>query len=215
MPPSTNNVIIIRHLGREPYTDTYARMQAFTAARDAATPDEFWLLEHDPVYTLGTNAMAEHVLQAGDIPVIRVDRGGQVTYHGPGQLMVYVMLDLQRARIGVRDLICRLERSVISSLADCGILAATRPGAPGVYVAGAKIASVGLRVRRNRCYHGLALNVNPDLEPFSRINPCGYKGLAVTSTARLGGPDSVQNMAAQLSAALLQQLNAEAGPDPY
>lgn len=203
---------IVRQLGRADYSAIYQRMQTFTAERDSNTADEIWLVEHEAVFTLGTNAAENHVLTAGDIPVLRVDRGGQVTYHGPGQLVVYVLLDLQRARLGVRELVCRLERSVIATLAGWGVAAASQPGAPGVYVDVAKIASVGLRVRRHCCYHGLALNVNPDLSAFARINPCGYPGLTVTSLAELGRPVSLTTAGNRLTAALLEELQSPTRP---
>jgi lipoyl(octanoyl) transferase len=161
-------------------------MQRITDTRDASTPDEIWLLEHPPVFTLGLNADAGHVLAAGDIPVVKIDRGGQVTYHGPGQLVVYPLIDIRRAGLGVRDLVTALERAVIDYCASLGIEAATKPGAPGVYVQGRKLGSVGIRIRRGASYHGLALNVNMDLEPFQRINPCGYAGLQMTQLASLG-----------------------------
>ncbi len=158
-------------------------MQRFTDTRTASTPDEIWLLEHPSVYTLGMNADASHVHDAGDIPLVRIDRGGQVTYHGPGQLVVYPLIDLKRAGLGVRDLVTALEQAVISYAGMLGIYAQTRPKAPGVFVQGRKLASVGIRVRRGASYHGLALNVNMDLAPFSRIDPCGYPGLAMTQLA--------------------------------
>ena len=161
-------------------------MQRITDTRDANTPDEIWLLEHPPVFTLGLNADASHVLAAGDIPVVKIDRGGQVTYHGPGQLVVYPLIDIRRAGLGVRDLVTALERAVIDYCASLGITAECRKNAPGVYVDGRKIASVGLRIRRGASYHGLAFNVNMDLEPFQRINPCGYAGLQMTQLAALG-----------------------------
>ena len=179
-------LVQVRQLGRIEYRTAFAAMQAFTEARDAATLDELWLLEHPPVFTLGLNGRPEHLLAPGDIPVIRVDRGGQVTYHGPGQLVVYVLLDLRRAQLGVRQLVTLLEQSVIELLAQYGIAAHARPEAPGVYVGQAKIASLGLRVRRGCSYHGLSLNRDMDLEPFSRINPCGYPGLRVTQLRELG-----------------------------
>jgi lipoyl(octanoyl) transferase len=163
-------------------------MQRITDTRDANTPDEIWLLEHPPVFTLGLNADAGHVLAAGDIPVVKIDRGGQVTYHGPGQLVVYPLIDIRRMGLGVRDLVTALETAVIEYCAGLGIEAATKPGAPGVYVRGRKIGSVGIRIRRGASYHGLALNVNMDLEPFQRINPCGYAGLQMTQLADLGQP---------------------------
>jgi lipoyl(octanoyl) transferase len=169
-------------------------MRAFTDARDADTPDELWLLEHDPVFTLGQAGKLEHVLAAGDIPVIPVDRGGQVTYHGPGQIVAYPLLDLRRLGIGVRDLVCRIEQAIIDTLAHWNIGAVRREGAPGVYVNDAKIAALGLRVRRGCTFHGLAFNVNMDLEPFRRINPCGYQGLQVTQMVDLGGASSLRQV---------------------
>jgi len=163
-------------------------MQSFTDQRDRSTADELWLLEHPPVYTLGKAGRPEHVLNAGDIPVIHADRGGQVTYHGPGQVVCYLLLDLNRAGMGVKRLVHLLEQSVVELLAGYGIASFPRPDAPGVYVDGAKIASIGLRVRRGCTFHGLALNVDMDLEPFSRINPCGYPGLTVTQIVDLHGP---------------------------
>jgi lipoyl(octanoyl) transferase len=168
------------------YEALWQEMQAFTAARDPDTPDELWWLEHPPVFTLGMNGKTEHLLAPGDIPVIAVDRGGQVTYHGPGQMVAYFMLDLRRLGMGVRQLVDVLEQSVIGWLATRGVVAKGRRDAPGVYVDGAKIAALGLRVRRGCTYHGLSLNVNMDLEPFSRINPCGYQGLPVTQLRDLG-----------------------------
>jgi lipoyl(octanoyl) transferase len=197
----------ISALGTIAYADTYAAMREFTAQRDATTTDEIWWLEHPPVYTLGTNADASHVLDAGDIPLVGTDRGGQVTYHGPGQLVVYVLLDLKRARLGIRELVGRLEAGIIGMLARSNIAAVTRPGAPGVYVDEAKIASIGLRIRHQCSYHGISLNVNMDTEPFGRINPCGYPGLDVVTTAMLGGPASVAAAADQLLPELLAQLD--------
>ncbi|MFM7625023.1 MAG: lipoyl(octanoyl) transferase LipB, partial [Gammaproteobacteria bacterium] len=190
--------MLVRDLGRVGYLETWRAMQDFTDRRDAATPDELWVLEHDPVFTLGMNADAAHLLDAGDIPVVKVDRGGQVTYHGPGQLVVYPLLDLRRAGLGVRDLVTALEQAVIATAARWGITAATRPGAPGVYVDGAKLASVGIRVRRGASYHGLSMNVDMDLGPFGRINPCGYEGLTMTQIAALGGPRGVGAVAGVL-----------------
>ena len=172
--------LIVRVLGQRDYQSTWDAMRAFTAGRGPETTDELWLLEHPAVFTLGQAGRDEHVLAPGDIPVIRVDRGGQVTYHGPGQPIAYLMLDLRRAGIGVKRLVHLLEQAVIDLLAELGISAAARPDAPGVYVDGAKIAALGLRVSRGASYHGLALNLDMNLEPFSRINPCGYAGLAVT-----------------------------------
>ncbi|MDD3518524.1 MAG: lipoyl(octanoyl) transferase LipB [Chromatiales bacterium] len=176
----------VRRLGRADYEPTWCAMQRFTDLRGPETPDECWCLEHPPVFTLGLNGDPAHVLAAGDTPVIATDRGGQVTWHGPGQLVMYVLIDLQRAGIGPRALVTALEQAVIGWLGELGIVAVARPKAPGVYVDGRKIAALGLRVRRGGSYHGLALNVAPDLEPFTRINPCGYRDLAVTSLRELG-----------------------------
>jgi lipoyl(octanoyl) transferase len=197
---------LIRQLGRVDYQATWQAMQDFTDQRTVDTPDELWVLEHEPVFTLGMNAEASHLLDPGAIPVIKVDRGGQVTYHGPGQLVLYPLLDLRRSGLGVRNLITTLEQSVIGCLARYAITATTRPGAPGVYVDEAKIASLGIRVRRGASYHGLSLNINMDLEPFSRINPCGYAGLAMTQVASLGGPDSVGMVADVLISEFLRRL---------
>lgn len=197
---------LIRRLGRVEYLPTWRAMQRFTEERSAATPDEIWLLEHPPVFTLGANASRAHLIAPGDIPVVQIDRGGQVTYHGPGQLVVYPLVDLKRARIGIRDFVAALERAVIDLAAEFGIGAESRRGAPGVYVAGEKLASVGVRVRRQGSYHGLALNVALDLEPFSRINPCGYQGLRMTQLAALGGPSSVWECADALEPHLRRTL---------
>ena len=178
--------VVLRCLASQPYQPTWRAMREFTKARDVETCDEIWLLEHEPVFTLGQAGRLEHVLAPGEIPLVRSDRGGQVTYHGPGQLVVYLLLDLQRRRTGVRRLVAAIEQSIVKLLAAEGVEAQRRPGAPGVYVGGKKIAALGLRVRRGCCYHGLALNVNMDLEPFERIHPCGYVGLPVTQLAELG-----------------------------
>ena len=171
---------IVRHLGETDYLTTWQQMQAFTDSRTIDTPDELWFLQHNPVFTLGKNGKTEHVLNPADIPVVNSDRGGQVTYHGPGQLVVYTLLDIKRLNIGVRDLVTLIEQAIIELLADYHIVANARRDAPGVYVNDAKIAALGLRVRKGCCFHGLAFNVDMDLEPFSRINPCGYEGLEVT-----------------------------------
>jgi lipoyl(octanoyl) transferase len=202
---------VIRRLGQVEYEPTWRRMQAFTEARGPDQPDELWILEHPPVFTLGLNGRREHLLAPGEIPVVQVDRGGQVTYHGPGQLVVYPLLDLGRCGLGVRELVCALERAVIRCVAGYGITAAGDRNAPGVYVDGRKLASIGLRIRRNCCYHGLALNVDMDLEPFRRINPCGFQGLEVTQLADLGVSKPAERVAADLEAALLAEL-AQASP---
>lgn len=178
-------MLVRRLTGLQDYLPTLDAMRAFTDGRDATTPDELWLLEHPPIFTLGQAGRPEHVLAPGDILVVQVDRGGQVTYHGPGQLIAYLMLDLRRIGFGIKRLVNVLEQSVIDLLDTYGVAATRRSDAPGVYVADAKIASLGLRVRNGCCYHGLALNVAMDLEPFSRINPCGYAGLAVTQLSDL------------------------------
>jgi lipoyl(octanoyl) transferase len=183
-------------------------MQALTRVRDERAPDELWLLEHPPVYTLGLAARREHVLAPGAIPVVATDRGGQVTYHGPGQIVAYAMLDLRRRSLGVKELVRRLEQSAIDVLAGYGIAAERRAGMPGVYVDGAKIAAVGLRVARGCSYHGLSLNVDLDLEPFSRIDPCGYPGLACTRLGDLGVRDSIDAVQQKLSECLERCLNA-------
>jgi lipoyl(octanoyl) transferase len=178
--------LIIRQLpGLQPYEPTWQAMQALTASRDEQTPDEIWLLQHEPVFTQGQAGKAEHLLNPGDIPVVQVDRGGQVTYHGPGQQIVYLMLDLRRRKLGVRDLVDIIEQSIVELLADYGIKAYPKPDAPGVYVDEQKICSLGLRIRRGCSFHGLALNLNMDLEPFLRINPCGYAGLQMTQVQTL------------------------------
>jgi lipoyl(octanoyl) transferase len=197
---------LIRRLGRVDYEPTWRAMQSFTETRDAAAGDEIWLLEHPPVFTLGLNGSLAHVLAPGDIPVVHIDRGGQVTYHGPGQLVVYPLIDLKRARLGIRDLVCALEQSVVATLAGYGVAASRRAGAPGVYVGDSKIASIGLRVRRGCTYHGLAFNVAMDLEPFGRINPCGYAGLQVTQVADLGGPADVAAVARDFEPRLVERL---------
>jgi lipoyl(octanoyl) transferase len=170
----------IRRLGLADYEPTWHAMQSFTDARDADTPDQLWLVQHPPVFTQGQAGKAEHVLAPGDIPVIQVDRGGQVTYHGPGQIVAYPLVDLRRRGIGVKDFVHRIEQAIIDVLADYGVSGERVAGAPGIYVGGAKIASLGLRVRRGCTFHGLAFNIDMDLEPFQRINPCGFAGLQVT-----------------------------------
>ncbi len=195
-----------------PYEPVWSRMQAFTEQRTPDTPDEFWLLEHDPVFTQGRAGKAEHLLTPGEIPLVHSDRGGQVTYHGPGQLMVYTLLDLDRLGLGIRSLVLALERALIGCLADYGIQAQGRREAPGVYVGAAKIASLGLRVRKACSYHGLALNVDMDLSPFRRINPCGYRGLEMTQLADLGGPCDLQQVAKDLLPWLIRELGLPALP---
>ena len=198
--------ITIRQLGNVPYNSTWRRMQAFTEQRGANTADELWLVEHPPIFTLGRAAKEEHLLNPGDTPVVRIDRGGQVTYHGPGQLVLYTLIDLQRRGLGVRALVDLLEQSVIRLLQELGIDAVARRDAPGVYVDGAKIAAVGLRIRKGRSLHGLSLNLEMDLEPFSRINPCGYQGLAVTQLSDLIEMPDYRTVQDLLVGHLLEQL---------
>lgn len=181
----SQDTILIRNLGLQPYAPVSQEMHDFTDRRDDDTPDEIWLVEHPPVFTQGQAGKAEHVLAAGDIPVIQSDRGGQVTYHGPGQQVMYVLINLKRRKIGVRELVTLLENTVINTLAQLDIVAKARPDAPGVYVDGKKICSLGLRIRKGCSFHGLALNIDMDLAPFMRINPCGYAGMEMTQVSKL------------------------------
>jgi lipoyl(octanoyl) transferase len=197
-----SNPIEVVRLGITDYADTWAAMKQYTRERSAQTADQLWLTEHPPVYTQGLNGRAEHVLNPGDIPVLQVDRGGQVTYHGPGQLVIYCLLDLQRLGLGVKALVATIEKAIIELLAGHGLAAQPRAGAPGVYVGEAKIAALGLRIRKGCCYHGLSLNVNMDLEPFSRIDPCGYRGLAVTQLHDLGIDAEIEPVGDELAAIL-------------
>ena len=195
--PELINALQIRHLGRVEYEPVWRDMQAFTDQRTAKTPDELWFLEHPPVFTLGRNGKPEHLHDTGDIPVINVDRGGQVTYHGPGQLIVYPLLDIKRRQLGVQSLVSILEQSVIDLLSDYSLDAQRRDKAPGVYVKGRKLAALGLRIRRGCCFHGLSLNVDMDLSPFSMIDPCGYSGLEVTQLKDLGIDASMETIGKQ------------------
>ena len=197
---------VVRSLGRMEYRPAWQAMQAYTAARGSAGADELWVLEHPAVYTLGQAGRAEHLLAATDIPLVRCDRGGQITYHGPGQAVVYALIDLRRRGYGIRELVQRIEQAVIDLLGEFAIAGERRPGAPGVYVAGAKIAALGLRVRHGCTYHGVALNVDGDLAPFAAINPCGYAGLPVTRLLDLGIDLSVAEAGARLAAALERRL---------
>lgn len=202
----TNKSLIIRQLGLQPYKPVWQRMRDFTKSRDRYPLDEIWLLEHEQVFTQGKAGKAEHVLEPGDIPVVPVDRGGQVTYHGPGQLVGYLLIDLKRRKLGVRALVEKVEESIIEILGDYGVEAQTRGNAPGVYVEGVKIASLGLRVSHGCCFHGLALNLDMDLEPFSRINPCGYQGLQVTQLRDLVGSASLLDVSTKLADQLAAKL---------
>lgn len=197
---------LIRWLGRVEYEPTWRAMQTFTERRDASTRDEIWCLEHPRVFTQGMNGKAEHVLAAGDIPIVNIDRGGQVTYHGPGQLVVYTLIDLRRWRLGVRELVVALENGIAAAVRHWGIAATGRRDAPGVYVNGKKLASIGLRIRRGCSYHGLALNVALDLEPFQRINPCGFQNLQVTQLSELGGSSEVREVADLLAPELINHI---------
>jgi lipoyl(octanoyl) transferase len=201
--------LVVRELGRQVYEPVWRAMQEFTNTRTESTPDEIWFCDHDGVFTLGLNSKPEHLLAPGDIPVIQIDRGGQVTYHGPGQLMIYPLIDLRRAGLGVRDLVTALEQSVVDLAADYGIEAASRCDAPGVYIEGVKLASVGLRIRRGSSFHGMALNVDVDLEPFSRINPCGFKDLKLTDLARLGADNDLAAVRDKLLPHLLRHLHLD------
>ncbi|MBB3102521.1 lipoyl(octanoyl) transferase LipB [Azomonas macrocytogenes] len=196
----------IRELGLVDYQPTWQAMRHFTNTRDCATPDEIWLLQHHPVFTQGQAGKAEHVLFPGDIPVVQADRGGQVTYHGPGQLVAYLLLDVRRHGIGVRELVSLIEQSLVELLAGYGVAAYAKPEAPGVYVDGAKIASLGLRIRNGKSFHGLAFNVDMDLEPFRRINPCGYAGLSMTQLRDLVGPVDFSEVLGRLREQLVRRL---------
>ena len=192
----------VKHLGLVDFASTWQAMQTFTASRGNDTPDEIWLLQHPPVFTLGLAGKREHILQVTAIPIVPIDRGGQVTYHGPGQLVAYLLLDLKRRGYGVRELVKRMEQTIIDLLATYGIRAERRDKAPGVYVGEAKIAALGLRIKHGMSYHGLALNVDMDLAPFSYINPCGYEGLAVTQLSALGIETSLEIIARELAVRL-------------
>jgi lipoyl(octanoyl) transferase len=199
----------VRMLGLQDYEPLWRAMQRFTDTRTPETIDEIWFTEHPPVFTLGLNASREHLLATGDIPVVQIDRGGQVTYHGPGMLMVYPLIDLKRLGLGVRDLVTALEQSVVDLAAEYGVEARAKPEAPGVYVADTKFASVGLRIRRGASYHGMALNVKVDLEPFLRINPCGYAGLEMTDLATLGGDSDAETVSRKLLPHFLRHLRLQ------
>ncbi len=202
-----NDSVIIRQLGRQSYEPTWAAMKAFTDERDDTTEDEIWLVEHDPVFTQGQAGKAEHILMPGDIPVVQVDRGGQVTYHGPGQQVIYLLINIRRRKLGVRHLVTAMEDAVVGLMAKYGVTAYPKPDAPGVYVDEKKVCSLGLRIRHGCSFHGLALNVNMDLSPFQRINPCGYAGMEMIDTASLNGPDSISVAGEVLTDLLLEALS--------
>jgi len=202
---TTDKNVIVRRLGLRDYPTVWREMQHFTDTRTPDTADEIWLLEHPPVFTLGLNGKQEHILDPGDIPVVKCDRGGQVTYHGPGQLVVYLLLDLRRRELGVKALVHKIEQAIIDLLQANDIHSQRRKGAPGIYVDDAKIAALGLRVRRGCCYHGLSLNVDMGLEPFSRINPCGFAGLKATQLRDVQADINIEH----INDALLQQLERQ------
>lgn len=203
---SNETSVIIRELGRQDYVPVWKAMQKFTDERDDSVVDEIWLVEHDPVFTQGQAGKEEHLLFPGDIPVVQVDRGGQVTYHGPGQQVAYFMIDLRRKSMGPRDLVSGIENAIVDMLANYGIDAAPRADAPGVYTDEEKICSLGLRIRKGKSFHGLALNVNMDLEPFARINPCGYQGMVMTQIVTKGGPDNLERVKPDLIDQLCEKL---------
>ncbi len=209
-PKPVEKPVWIRDLGLCDYTDVWQAMKSFTDSRTEQTNDEFWFVEHHPVFTQGQAGKAEHILAAGNIPVVHADRGGQVTYHGPGQQVVYIMIDLRRRGLGVRQLVTGIENGIIRFLAQYGIQSQARADAPGVYLtSGEKICSIGLRIRKGCSFHGLALNIAPDLEPFSRINPCGFEGLQVTSLQKLGCTDSLSDIHDDLADCLADKLGYE------
>ncbi|MCK4742952.1 MAG: lipoyl(octanoyl) transferase LipB [Sulfuriflexus sp.] len=202
--------IVIRDLGQQDYIPTFDAMREYTAARTPESPDEFWLVEHPPVFTQGRNSKPEHLLNPGDIQIVDIDRGGQVTYHGPGQLVLYTLIDLSRAKKGVRDLVTAIEQSIIKLLAEYALTAHARSDAPGVYVDNAKLAALGLRVTRGRSYHGLSLNIDMDLSPFQRINPCGYPDMAITQCRELGIEDPLPMISDRLCTLLATELGYNA-----
>ena len=204
---SDANGVIVRQLGRQPYEPIFEAMKRFTDERYQNTQDEIWLVEHDAVFTQGQAGKAEHILMPGDIPVVQVDRGGQVTYHGPGQQVIYLMLNIKRRKLGVRHLVTAMEEAVVGLLEKYGVTAYPKPDAPGVYVDEKKVCSLGLRIRNGCSFHGLALNVNMDLSPFQRINPCGYAGMEMIDTARLNGPTTLETAGNELSHLLLEALS--------
>ncbi len=201
--------LVVRRLGRQDYEPVWKAMHEFTDQRTEETIDEVWLVEHNPVFTQGQAGKAEHLINTGDIPVVQSDRGGQVTYHGPGQLVAYFLINLRRKKLGVRDLVTHIENLVINTLKAYNIDSAARPDAPGVYVGGKKICSLGLRIRKGCSFHGLALNVNMDLTPFLRINPCGYQGMEMVQVSQFNGPDNVESVEKQLIQELVTLLGYE------
>lgn len=204
--------LVVKNLGVKPYTETWQAMKSFTDNRDENTVDELWFVQHPPVFTLGQAGKLEHLLAPGDIPVVHCDRGGQVTYHGPGQLVCYLLLDIRRLKLGVRDLVTVIEQSIVQLINAYGVSAESRPEAPGVYVDGRKLAALGLRIRKGCSYHGLSLNVDMDLTPFSNINPCGFEGLEVIDMNRLGIDKSMTEIMEQLTEILVLQVGYDGKP---
>ena len=204
--------LVVKNLGEEPYTETWQAMKSFTDSRDECAADEFWFVQHPPVYTLGQAGKVEHLLRPGDIPIVHSDRGGQVTYHGPGQLVCYLLLDIRRLQLGVRDLVTAIEQSIVQLINSYGVAAEAKPEAPGVYVDGRKLAALGLRIRKGRSYHGLSLNVDMDLGPFSNINPCGIEGLEVVDMKRLGIDRPMAKIMEELTDILVQQIGYDGEP---
>jgi len=204
--------LVVKNLGEKPYTETWQAMKSFTDSRDERAADEFWFVQHPRVYTLGQAGKVEHLLTPGDIPIVHSDRGGQVTYHGPGQLVCYLLLDIRRRQLGVRDLVTAIEQSIVQLIKSYGVAAEAKPEAPGVYVDGRKLAALGLRIRKGRSYHGLSLNVDMDLGPFSNINPCGIEGLEVVDMKRLGIDRPMAKIIEELTDILVQQIGYDGDP---
>lgn len=204
--------LVVKNLGEESYAETFQAMKSFTDSRDARSADEFWFVQHPPVYTLGQAGKLEHLLTPGDIPIVHSDRGGQVTYHGPGQLVCYLLLDIRRLQLGVRDLVTAIEQSIVQLIHSYGVAAEAKPEAPGVYVDDRKLAALGLRIRKGCSYHGLSLNVDMDLNPFSNINPCGIEGLDVVDMKRLGIDRPMAKVISELTNILIQQIGYDGDP---
>jgi lipoyl(octanoyl) transferase len=204
--------LVVKNLGEKPYAETWQAMKSFTNSRDECAADEFWFVQHPPVYTLGQAGKVEHLLTPGDIPIVHSDRGGQVTYHGPGQLVCYLLLDIRRLQLGVRDLVTAIEQSIVQLINSYGVAAEAKPEAPGVYVDGRKLAALGLRIRKGCSYHGLSLNVDMDLGPFSNINPCGIEGLEVVDMKRLGIDRPMAKIMEELTDILVQQIGYDGDP---
>jgi lipoyl(octanoyl) transferase len=204
--------LVVKNLGEKPYAETWQAMKSFTDSRDECAADEFWFVQHPPVYTLGQAGKVEHLLTPGDIPIVHSDRGGQVTYHGPGQLVCYLLLDIRRLQLGVRDLVTAIEQSIVQLINSYGVAAEAKPEAPGVYVDGRKLAALGLRIRKGCSYHGLSLNVDMDLGPFSNINPCGIEGLEVVDMKRLGIDRPMAEIMEELTDILVRQVGYDGDP---